>query len=121
MRVFPEIRKENLPPDALLQKYVASGDYTDCFVTDIDHPTSLAAFIEAFYTTAVFKAERLILNFVGRLSGIATLTRRYVDVVSTVSEARVYDTRKTTPGWRRLEKYAVRCGGGCNHEIKPGK
>lgn len=59
-------------------------------------------------------AERLLLNLIGRLSGIATLTRQYVDAVSGTS-ARIYDTRKTTPGWRRLEKYAVRCGGGCNH------
>lgn len=59
-------------------------------------------------------AERLILNLVGRLSGVATLTRTYADLIAGTS-ARLYDTRKTTPGWRRLEKYAVRCGGGCNH------
>ncbi len=59
-------------------------------------------------------AERLVLNFLGRLSGIATLTRQYVDAVAG-SAARIYDTRKTTPGWRHLEKYAVRCGGGRNH------
>lgn len=58
--------------------------------------------------------ERTLLNFVGRLSGIATLTRQYVDAVVGTT-ARIYDTRKTTPGWRRLEKYAVRCGGGHNH------
>jgi len=61
-------------------------------------------------------AERLSLNALGRLSGIATLTRRYVDAVRG-TRARIYDTRKTTPGWRRLEKYAVRCGGGWNHRI----
>jgi nicotinate-nucleotide pyrophosphorylase (carboxylating) len=59
-------------------------------------------------------AERTLLNFVGRLSGIATLTRVFVDAVAG-TPARIYDTRKTTPGWRRLEKYAVRCGGGTNH------
>jgi nicotinate-nucleotide pyrophosphorylase (carboxylating) len=59
-------------------------------------------------------AERLLLNLLGRLSGIATLTRKYVDAVAG-TRARIYDTRKTTPGWRRLEKYAVRCGGGWNH------
>ncbi len=59
-------------------------------------------------------AERILLNFLGRLSGVATLTRRYVDAVAGTA-ARIYDTRKTTPGWRRLEKYAVRCGGGSNH------
>ena len=61
-----------------------------------------------------FAAERILLNFLGRLSGIATLTRQYVDAVAGTT-ARIYDTRKTTPGWRRLEKYAVRCGGGWNH------
>lgn len=58
--------------------------------------------------------ERLMLNLLGRLCGIATLTRRYVQAVQHTS-ARVYDTRKTTPGWRRLEKHAVQCGGGHNH------
>lgn len=58
--------------------------------------------------------ERIILNFLGRLSGVASLTDRYVQAIAETS-ARVYDTRKTTPGWRRLEKYAVRCGGGTNH------
>ncbi len=63
---------------------------------------------------SLLTAERLVLNLLGRLAGIATLTRKYVDAVAG-SGARIYDTRKTTPGWRRLEKYAVRCGGGCNH------
>jgi hypothetical protein len=52
----------------------------------------------------------------GRLSGVASLTRRYVDLVSDLP-VRILDTRKTTPGWRRLEKYAVRCGGGHNHRM----
>ena len=60
--------------------------------------------------------ERTILNVICRLSGVASLTRRYVDAVRG-TKARVYDTRKTTPGWRRLEKYAVRCGGGHNHRL----
>ncbi len=63
---------------------------------------------------AILKAERIVLNMLGRLCGIAGLTRRYVEAVSATT-ARIYDTRKTTPGWRRLEKYAVRQGGGCNH------
>ena len=62
----------------------------------------------------ILMAERLTLNLLGRMSGIATLTRRYVEATSGTN-ARIYDTRKTTPGWRRLEKYAVRCGGGYNH------
>jgi len=58
--------------------------------------------------------ERPLLNLLGRLSGIATLTREFVRQIDG-TKARIYDTRKTTPGWRRLEKYAVRCGGGHNH------
>jgi nicotinate-nucleotide pyrophosphorylase (carboxylating) len=64
--------------------------------------------------SGILIAERLVLNFLGRLSGIATLTKRYTDVIQG-TPARIYDTRKTTPGWRRLEKYAVACGGGRNH------
>lgn len=63
---------------------------------------------------SLLTAERLILNLLSRLSGIAGLTARYVAAVAD-TRAKIYDTRKTTPGWRRLEKYAVRCGGGCNH------
>jgi nicotinate-nucleotide pyrophosphorylase (carboxylating) len=62
----------------------------------------------------ILSAERVALNFVGRLSGIATLTRRYVDAVDGTG-TRIVDTRKTTPGLRPLERYAVRCGGGHNH------
>jgi nicotinate-nucleotide pyrophosphorylase (carboxylating) len=58
--------------------------------------------------------ERPMLNLIGRLSGIASLTRQYVHQIQG-TRARIYDTRKTTPGWRRLDKYAVRCGGGSNH------
>lgn len=64
----------------------------------------------------ILTAERVFLNFLGRLSGIASLTRQYVDAVAGTGAA-VYDTRKTTPGWRLLEKYAVRCGGGYNHRL----
>jgi nicotinate-nucleotide pyrophosphorylase (carboxylating) len=63
---------------------------------------------------SMLTAERPLLNFVGRLSGVATLTRKYVEQAQG-TKARIYDTRKTTPGWRRLEKYAVRTGGGHNH------
>ena len=64
----------------------------------------------------ILTAERTALNFLGRLSGIATLTRRFVEVVEG-KNARIMDTRKTTPGWRALEKRAVRTGGGVNHRI----
>lgn len=65
---------------------------------------------------AVLTGERTVLNFLQRLTGIATLTARYVDQVRGTGTA-IVDTRKTTPGWRRLEKYAVRCGGGVNHRF----
>lgn len=65
---------------------------------------------------AVLAAERTGLNLLGRLSGIATLTRAYVRLVEGTS-ATIVDTRKTTPGLRALEKYAVRCGGGVNHRF----
>jgi nicotinate-nucleotide pyrophosphorylase (carboxylating) len=61
-------------------------------------------------------AERVILNFLQRLSGVATQTRRFVDVLGK-SRTRLLDTRKTTPGYRMLEKYAVACGGGWNHRL----
>ena len=61
--------------------------------------------------------ERTALNFMQRLSGIATLTRRYVDRIEPGLGVRITDTRKTTPGWRSLEKYAVRIGGGANHRF----
>lgn len=63
---------------------------------------------------AMLTAERVALNFVQRLSGIATSTARFVDAVAG-TKARILDTRKTTPGLRQLEKYAVACGGGTNH------
>jgi nicotinate-nucleotide pyrophosphorylase (carboxylating) len=63
---------------------------------------------------SILAAERLLLNVLGRLSGVATTTQKYVDAVAG-TRARIYDTRKTTPGWRRLEKYAVHLGGGYNH------
>lgn len=64
----------------------------------------------------ILSAERVALNFLQRLSGIATLTARFVDAVKG-TPAQILDTRKTTPGWRRLEKYAVTCGGGRNHRF----
>ncbi len=67
-------------------------------------------------TRSVLTAERTILNLLGRLSGIATATRRLVDAVAG-TPCRVYDTRKTVPGWRLLDKYAVRAGGGWNHRL----
>jgi nicotinate-nucleotide pyrophosphorylase (carboxylating) len=64
----------------------------------------------------LLSCERVILNFLQRMSGIATLTRKFVDAVSG-TKARILDTRKTAPGLRVIDKYAVRCGGGLNHRL----
>ena len=64
----------------------------------------------------ILSCERVILNFLQRLSGIATLTRKFVDEVAG-TKAKILDTRKTAPGLRALDKYAVRCGGGQNHRL----
>ena len=68
------------------------------------------------HARAILAAERVALNFMQRLSGVASLTARYVDAVRG-TKAKILDTRKTTPGWRLLEKYAVRAGGGTNHRL----
>jgi nicotinate-nucleotide pyrophosphorylase (carboxylating) len=65
---------------------------------------------------ALLTAERVALNFLQRLCGIATLTAQFVDAIKG-TRAQILDTRKTTPGWRCLEKYAVTCGGGRNHRL----
>jgi len=65
---------------------------------------------------ALLTAERTALNFIQRLAGVATLTARFVEQVAGTG-AQILDTRKTTPGWRALEKYAVACGGGTNHRL----
>lgn len=65
---------------------------------------------------AMLTAERVALNFVQRLSGVATMTAQFVQAIQGTG-AQILDTRKTTPGWRRLEKYAVACGGGRNHRM----
>ncbi|MEO5818591.1 MAG: carboxylating nicotinate-nucleotide diphosphorylase [Gemmatimonadaceae bacterium] len=68
------------------------------------------------HARALLAAERVALNFLQRLSGVASITARYVDAVKG-TDAKILDTRKTTPGWRLLEKYAVRAGGGTNHRL----
>jgi nicotinate-nucleotide pyrophosphorylase (carboxylating) len=79
----------------------------------VSEPPVVVAEIEGL-AQAVLTGERTALNLLARLSGIATLTRRYVDLVEGTGVT-ILDTRKTTPGLRALEKYAVRCGGGRNH------
>jgi nicotinate-nucleotide pyrophosphorylase (carboxylating) len=71
-------------------------------------------------TAALLTAERTALNFLQRLSGIATKSRAFADAVAGTG-VRIADTRKTTPGWRALEKYAVRCGGCANHRASLGE
>ena len=71
------------------------------------------------HARGLLSAERVALNFMQRLSGIASLTHEFVDAVAGTN-AKILDTRKTTPGWRRLEKYAVRAGGGLNHRMDLG-
>ena len=68
---------------------------------------------------SMLSAERVVLNFLQRLCGISTMTWKYVSAVRGTG-AKIYDTRKTIPGWRELEKYAVRCGGGHNHRMHLG-
>ena len=68
-------------------------------------------------TSAILAAERPILNFLGRLSGVATRTAHFVAAMGPGVRAKLFDTRKTTPGLRVLEKYAVRCGGGMCHRV----
>ncbi|THD50802.1 carboxylating nicotinate-nucleotide diphosphorylase [Phenylobacterium sp.] len=78
-------------------------------------PGDKLAWVEA-NARALLGAERVGLNLLGRLSGVASLTRAYVDAIKGTG-AIIVDTRKTTPGLRALEKYAVRCGGGVNHRF----
>jgi nicotinate-nucleotide pyrophosphorylase (carboxylating) len=94
-----------LDPDVRFEPLTADGDVVEGEVAHLEGDAR-----------ALLSGERLALNLLGRLSGIATLTRRYVDAVAGTG-ATILDTRKTTPGLRRIEKYAVRCGGGANHRL----
>ncbi len=88
-----------------------------CLVNDGDAVTAGTVICEVEgKALSVLSGERIALNFLQRLSGIATLTRCFVDAVAGTN-AVILDTRKTTPGWRTLEKYAVRMGGGQNHRM----
>lgn len=95
-----------LDPDLEWEQFLSDGD-------SIDEDCSWIATVKGD-ARAILTAERVALNFLQRLSGIATLTARYVAAIEG-SGARIVDTRKTTPGLRLLEKYAVRVGGGFNH------
>jgi len=101
---------------ALVEAF-SSGCSVETLVPDAAevHPGATAGILVGFEED-VLALERPLLNLMGRLSGIATLTQQFVRAVGG-TKARVFDTRKTTPGWRGLEKYAVRCGGGCCHRL----
>jgi nicotinate-nucleotide pyrophosphorylase (carboxylating) len=96
-----------LDPQASVEMITGDGDALQ--------PGAVLARVEA-NARALLSAERTALNLLGRLSGVASLTRAYVEAVAG-TRARITDTRKTTPGLRVLEKYAVRCGGGVNHRF----
>jgi nicotinate-nucleotide pyrophosphorylase (carboxylating) len=96
-----------LDPDIRFEALVREGD--------LIHPPVVVARVTGS-ERAILTGERVALNFLGRLSGIATLARCYVDEIAGTGVA-VLDTRKTTPGLRALEKYAVACGGGRNHRF----
>lgn len=96
-----------LDPEVTFQRFIKDGD-------KVEKGTSLLE-IEG-KTRAILTGERVALNLIQRLSGIATLTRQVVDQLAGLS-CQVLDTRKTTPGLRQLEKYAVRTGGGTNHRF----
>ena len=97
-----------LDPEARWEPHVADGFHVT------EPPTPLATVTGN--ARALLTAERVALNFLQRLSGVATVTARYVAAVAG-TQARIVDTRKTTPGLRALEKYAVRVGGGYNHRL----
>ena len=78
-------------------------------------PGTIVLFLSG-HARGLLSAERVALNFLQRLSGIASYTRRFVDAVAGTG-AQIFDTRKTTPGWRKLERFAVRAGGGVNHRF----
>ncbi len=98
---------ERLDPDIAWQPHRSDGDAVDAGSTVLTVSGKLQALL---------KAERVALNFLQRLSGVATLVRTYTAKVPG-GGARLVDTRKTTPGWRALEKYAVRVGGAGNHRM----
>jgi len=96
-----------LDPDVRVETLVEDGTF-------VEHTTVVA--VVSGPLRAILTGERVALNFLARLSGIATLTRSYVDAVAGTGVA-ILDTRKTTPGLRLLEKHAVACGGGTNHRF----
>ena len=88
---------------------------------DEDHVPSGALMAQIYGSArSLLRAERVALNFLQRMCGVATFTRRYVEAIPSSSKTRIVDTRKTTPGMRELQKYSVMCGGGKNHRFNLG-
>ena len=104
---FAETAFRELSPTIQVERMASDGQSTAAGKTLLSIEGS---------TRAILSAERVALNFVQRLSGVATLTAQFVEAIKGTS-AQILDTRKTTPGWRSFEKYAVKCGGGTNHRI----
>ncbi len=104
---FAEAAFRELSPDVTLRRFAKDGDRLGPGqpVLEVSGPSR-----------ALLSAERVALNYVQRLSGVATATAAYVAAVEG-TRTRILDTRKTTPGWRKFEKYAVACGGGTNHRF----
>src|SRR5215467_14584094 len=98
---------KSLDPEARFTRVVVDGGKVEAGGTIVT---------VAGKTRALLTGERIALNFLGRLSGIATLSAAYVAAIQS-TRAKIVETRKTTPGLRALEKYAVRCGGGVNHRF----
>lgn len=96
-----------LDPDAGITLHYADGET----VTELSRVLTVEG-----RARAILSAERTVLDVLGHLSGVATTTHAFVQAI-TGTGAKILDTRKTTPGWRRLEKYAVACGGGANHRL----
>ena len=97
---------EKLDPALTFERHVEDGTLV---------PAKTALFTVRGSAQSILMAERTALNLIQRMIGTATLTRAYVDAVPKGRACRITDTRKTTPGLRLLERYAVRCGGGKNH------
>ena len=104
---FAELAFRELSPKNKIQKLAHDGQKVAAGKTLL---------IISGSSRAILSAERVALNFVQRLSGVATATAQFAELVKG-TKAKILDTRKTTPGWRRFEKYAVKCGGGKNHRI----
>ncbi len=104
---FAELAFRELSPKIQIKKLVRDGQKVAAGATLLKISGS---------SRAILSAERVALNFVQRLSGVATVTTQFAEAIKG-TRAKILDTRKTTPGWRRFEKYAVKCGGGKNHRI----